>query len=396
MVTILLFLSISVLVGFKIGDEIELDNYLNARSSAKFLKKSNNIRTKLSKGTTGTVSEIHFFYKTVAGKKVKANSGIKILVTSGPKKGKSYWVYYNTTKPSLKLMSKKGLEVEASNITEAKTAKVIREVPSIRDPDEEESMVLQMAQETISTIDGKKIQDLVTPQYQKICTLANTEPVISNSSKNVEEDLSSKAETEVLAEVATQTTPSQVTYSALQALDDINSEDLKFVGRDKMPGADLNKACVYKNSKIYLIYNNCMANKKESSTSEIEVISKNGGIFRFYAENFDLSTPNSKLKRSQYNGTWDIRYIAGEAPGNLNMTAIKSYLESNSGRDGVCWVGSSGKAQDLSSKAVCYGTKLSDKLNDWGPSAESFWLNPSDDYYSTLVKLRKLVEGTPF
>ena len=380
--TILLILLSSILVGLKVGDEIELDNFLIARSSAKFLKSSNNIRTKLSKGTTGFVREIHFFYKMVAGKKIKANSGIKILVTSGPEKGKSYWVYYNTAKPALKLINKKGSELEASHILDAKTAKVVREVSATRDPAEEASMDLEMAQEAISTIDSKKIQNLVTPQYQKECVLKNSEPVISNYKNN---------------EVAiVETLPTQTTYSAQQALADINTEDLKFIGRDKMPGSDLNKACVYKNSKIYLIYNNCMANKKESNTSEIEVISKDGGIFRFYAENFDLPTPTSKLDRGQYNGSWDIRYIAGESPGDMNMSAIKSYLESNSGTNGVCWVGSSGKAQDLTSKAVCYGPKLSDKLKDWGPKAESFWLNPPAEYYTTLVKLRKLVKETSF
>ncbi len=182
---IILFSLLILLVGFKIGDEIELDNYINARSSAKFLKTSNNIRTQLSKGTSGTVSEIHPFYKIKNGKKILGNSGIKILVTNGPKKGKSYWVYYNVSNPALKLSNEKNSELKPSAVEEATSAQTIREVPAIKDPDEDQEAILKAAQDVVSNIDSKKIQNSLSPQYKKECTLTLAKSELETAQVNI-------------------------------------------------------------------------------------------------------------------------------------------------------------------------------------------------------------------
>ncbi len=93
-------MSLSLLVGFIRGDEVELDAFLHGRTSPSFYKYSKNRATTLSKGTTGEVLEIKNFTKT-------GNSGIKMKITNGPKSGKSYWVYYNKKNPGIKLTNKK-------------------------------------------------------------------------------------------------------------------------------------------------------------------------------------------------------------------------------------------------------------------------------------------------
>jgi hypothetical protein len=97
--TILLTLSLTALLGFDVGQEVELDKYLNARTDPNFLKYNKNIKTTLAKGTTGEVLEVKKFNS--------GNAGIKMKVTNGPKSGQSYWVYYNTKTPAIKLTDKK-------------------------------------------------------------------------------------------------------------------------------------------------------------------------------------------------------------------------------------------------------------------------------------------------
>ena len=98
--TFLIIVSLTSLVGFTTGDEVELDSFLSGRTSPSFYKYSKNRATTLSKGTTGEVLEIKKFSKT-------GNSGIKMKITNGPKSGKSYWVYYNKKSPAIKLTNKK-------------------------------------------------------------------------------------------------------------------------------------------------------------------------------------------------------------------------------------------------------------------------------------------------
>lgn len=95
--TILLSLSLTTtLFGLDVGQEIELDSYLNARTNPNFTKFSKNIKTTLAKGTTGEVLEVKDFNS--------GNAGIKMKVTSGPKAGQSYWVYYNSKAPAIKVV----------------------------------------------------------------------------------------------------------------------------------------------------------------------------------------------------------------------------------------------------------------------------------------------------
>ncbi len=101
---IMLVMSLSSLVGFTTGDEIELDSYLSGRTSPIFYNYSKNRAVTLIKGTTGEVLEIIKFPQS-------GNSGIKMKITNGPEIGNSYWVYYNSKSPAIKLVNNKNTEV---------------------------------------------------------------------------------------------------------------------------------------------------------------------------------------------------------------------------------------------------------------------------------------------
>lgn len=367
--TILLALSLTSLVGFSTGDEIELDAFLTARTSPDFMKYTKNIATTLAEGTTGEVEEIKNF--------ATGNSGIKMKVTSGPKAGQSYWVYYNKNAPALKLASnnsKKEVEPEVIPVVEKTNAPVepiqaqtTMEVTGRRDMEEHS---LEEATRAADIALGKEfLGETVSPKILPCVAGENTNPDVPDN---------------------------QETYSPQKALADINSGELKFIGRELMPGSGQNRTCIYQNAKVYVLYNNCMASRKEAPATDIEVISKEGGSMKFYVEIFDAGKPMSKLNRDEYKrGTFSLAYTKTPPPGNLNVSKMVSYLKSNEINGNACFIGETFKPQNVNTKAACIGG-IENKVSDWAPSAESFWSNPPQEWYSTQSKLRKLVETTPF
>jgi hypothetical protein len=112
--TILLstLLSLTLVLGFKVGDQVELDNYLNGRTSPNFLKDTNNIKSKLDIGTQGKVLE--------AKKLNSENYGIKMEVTNGRHAGQSYWVHYNRRQLALHLITGETMAETENMIVDAR------------------------------------------------------------------------------------------------------------------------------------------------------------------------------------------------------------------------------------------------------------------------------------
>jgi hypothetical protein len=84
----LLIFGLASLAGFsKAKRYIELDSFLNGRSSASFHSYSNNIEMLLPKGTRG---EILKFQRLPSG-----NYGFYILIYNGINKGEKAWIYHD-------------------------------------------------------------------------------------------------------------------------------------------------------------------------------------------------------------------------------------------------------------------------------------------------------------
>lgn len=111
------------LTGFT-GEEkyVELDGYLNGRSSAAFANNNRNIRTVLAKGTRGSILG---FKKLPSG-----NFGLKIKVLNGPKTGETLWVYHKVKDSDLTLYKAAPQEghfpMSTNAIDQAQTAVTIR------------------------------------------------------------------------------------------------------------------------------------------------------------------------------------------------------------------------------------------------------------------------------
>ncbi|KHD88205.1 MAG: hypothetical protein OM95_10610 [Bdellovibrio sp. ArHS] len=124
----LIFLAV-VCLGFKGNEIVELEGYFNARYSANFLKSTKNVKFVMPPGTRGRIEETKKFNS--------GNYGLKVELTSGPHKGESVWVYYNSAKPTMKLYPAEE-EVQAEASTErvelATQVKTTQETPALRVP----------------------------------------------------------------------------------------------------------------------------------------------------------------------------------------------------------------------------------------------------------------------
>lgn len=196
------------------------------------------------------------------------------------------------------------------------------------------------------------------------------------------------------AQKASEAAPSNGPYSPEDALKDINSGKLTFLGRDLFPGSDQNRTCVYKSDKAYILYNNCMSSKKEAPATDIEVISFDGGVIRFYVENGQNPAPISTLPRSAYDSAWTVSFSPGPATGNIGIAELKAYKEKvTPSKSGGCSVGNAFGAQNMDTKGFCYGGY---KSPEWTAGAERFWKEPGEEWLKAKQLLRKTVVATKF
>ncbi len=231
--TILLALSLTTLYAFDVGQEIEMEAFVNARTNANFLKTTKNIKTTLAKGTTGSVLEVKNFSS--------GNAGIKMKVTSGPRTGESYWVYFNKKEPAIKVVDTKGTkdkkepkEVAPEVVTpeiikeDRIKAEIKKDTPSIRVP--EEQAVIDTVSESITI--KEQVTEILVPPSSKDCppVIDTTTTTLSGTS---EKDYHESKSIAPFREVprASQSTPKFVkrndpSYSVFQRDGEISSFSL--------------------------------------------------------------------------------------------------------------------------------------------------------------------------
>lgn len=160
--TVLLSLSLTTLLGFSVGQEVELTTFLNGRANPNFLKYTKNVQTLLDKGTTGEVLEVKNFST--------GNSGIKMKVAGGKRNGETYWVYYNKDNPGIKVTDKKSKkEVLPDTITNAGTADATLERAMTGNRDLGEHAVIETARAAATVLDSKRIQETIKTQDNSDC-----------------------------------------------------------------------------------------------------------------------------------------------------------------------------------------------------------------------------------
>lgn len=105
---LLSLLSFSFLCAIEIGEFVELESFVNGRSSAKFYRNYKNVRTQLEPGTVGKILELKKFQS--------GNYGFQVEILNKDKVSKKVWVHYNPKHPRLKLYKENPLESELRQI----------------------------------------------------------------------------------------------------------------------------------------------------------------------------------------------------------------------------------------------------------------------------------------
>lgn len=178
----LLVLSILCL-GIAKGDDIELQNFFNARYSANFEKNTNNkMKFVLPTGTTGKIEEIKTFNS--------GNFGLQIELTNGPQKGQKVWVHYNTKlnnsenpqiklyKPDTKDNSK---QEETKEVNEAAGMETLKPTEALKEPVE------------AAVSSPKNIKAVASEAVKKIVKINKRETVESDNSECTSCNVSSAA-----------------------------------------------------------------------------------------------------------------------------------------------------------------------------------------------------------
>lgn len=201
-------------------------------------------------------------------------------------------------------------------------------------------------------------------------------------------------------QTADQTTRGPVTavtgvYGPEQALADINNGELTFVGRDLFQNYE-ERSCVYKSATAFVIYHNCMADRREHPITNVEVIAFTGQSMRFFVENTEARPEISTLTRAAYDNTWSMSFKQGPAvAAGASLADLKTHharLEADF--SGSCWIGESGGAK-ANGQGKCMGS-LASQQSGWAQSSESFWREPSAAWATTKRMLREKVRTARF
>ncbi|MGZ3692334.1 MAG: hypothetical protein ACXVAX_12580, partial [Pseudobdellovibrio sp.] len=155
-----LFMSVS---SVQVNEEVELDQFMNARYSADFTKNADNLRAVLPKGTKAIVKEVKKF--------ASGNSGVFIQVEDGALKDQKVWVHFDPKKPSLKLYNANASVV--TNPRNASNATATRDVPVVRDPAGTPAPVITTPPPVVTTppINGSSLPGLIDAANRGVSTM---------------------------------------------------------------------------------------------------------------------------------------------------------------------------------------------------------------------------------
>lgn len=139
-----------LLLSFAKDDLIEIEQSLNGRESADFMKTTNNVRVVLEKGTRGKVLE--------SKKMPSGNYGIKIKVQNGAHKDLEVWVYHKLENSALALADKNGKVTTEPEQADQVTAQ--RKIAAIEDPT---SARLKDSVRSVMKLNQKPLADKINP-----------------------------------------------------------------------------------------------------------------------------------------------------------------------------------------------------------------------------------------
>lgn len=185
----------------------------------------------------------------------------------------------------------------------------------------------------------------------------------------------------------TKTTPRGL-YSAQEALRDVLSGELEYIGTGRWPGVERSRACAFRNQRVVVVNAYCTLN--EVNAFRLDVYSPERGNVRIYAEtNGALS---QRQRRDYYTFTVESSPPPGSAahlpPLRLGMPyeELRGYEQR---RYEAFLPGCFGGEKNQQHVGGCLG-ELAPHRAEWAAQNQTFLDRASDDWYRVIRQMRTL------
>lgn len=177
-------------------------------------------------------------------------------------------------------------------------------------------------------------------------------------------------------------------YSAQEALHDVLSGPLEYIGTGKWPGVERSRACAFRNQRVVVVNAYCTLNEQQAF--RIDVYSPERGRVRIYAET--RGTVSARQRRDYF--TFMVE--SGPPPSTaahlppltlaMPYEALRQYEQK---RYEAFLPGCFGGEQNDRPVGACLGT-LEPRHDEWAAQNRTFLERASDDWYRVIREMRTL------
>jgi hypothetical protein len=182
--------------------------------------------------------------------------------------------------------------------------------------------------------------------------------------------------------------PARGLYGAEEALRDVLSGELEYIGTGRWPGVERSRACAFRNQRVVIVNAYCTLN--ETQAFRIDVYSPRRGRVRIYAE---ANGAVSVRERSDY---FSFMVESSQPPNPETrippLTLAMSYEELRQyeqRRYDAFLPGCFGGEQHDRNVGGCLGT-LAPRHDEWAAQNGSFLRRPNADWYRVIRQMRSL------
>jgi hypothetical protein len=191
-----------------------------------------------------------------------------------------------------------------------------------------------------------------------------------------------------VVEVRPGTVQARGLYGAEEALSDVLSGELHYIGTGRWPGVERSRACAFRNQRVVIVNAYCTLNEAEAF--RIDVYSPERGRVRIYAE------ANGAVSARQRADYFSFMVESGQPPsaetGIPPLTLAMSYEELRQyeqRRYDAFLPGCFGGEQHERDVGGCLGT-LAPRHGEWAAQNRAFLDRASADWYRVIRQMRSL------
>jgi hypothetical protein len=177
-------------------------------------------------------------------------------------------------------------------------------------------------------------------------------------------------------------------YSAQEALRDVLSGELEYIGTGRWPGVERSRACAFRNQRVVVV--NAYCTLDEVNAFRIDVYSPARGRVRIYAETSGAVT--SRQRGDYFTFMVESSPPPGSAAHLPRLTLAMPYEDLRSyeqQRYDAYLPGCFGGEQHERPVGGCLGT-LAPRHGEWAAENRTFLERASDDWYRVIRQMRAL------